>query len=94
MYDDEDDEVTKELYEDVNVNLRNESTIPTIADQDMNNKLGESINKAILTHNLDCKQKAQDEKNAYIKIIDISMRALIKEEVNTQLPQILQQAVL
>ncbi|GJV12897.1 hypothetical protein Tco_1354438 [Tanacetum coccineum] len=70
------------------------SSIPTIVDHDMNNKLGEAINKAILTHNLDCKQKAQDEKNAYIEIIDISMRALIKEEVNTQLPQILQQAVL
>ncbi|GKC55357.1 hypothetical protein Tco_1078102 [Tanacetum coccineum] len=33
MYDDEDDEVTKELYEDVNVNLRNEDTDMTNVDQ-------------------------------------------------------------
>ncbi|GJV17440.1 hypothetical protein Tco_1362763 [Tanacetum coccineum] len=35
----------------------------------------------------------RDEKNAYIELIDTSMRALIKGEVNTQLPQILPQAV-
>ncbi|GJY52401.1 hypothetical protein Tco_0443248 [Tanacetum coccineum] len=59
----------------------------------MGNKLGEAINKAILAHNLDCKQEAQDEKNAYIELVDTSMRTLIKEVVNTQLPQILSQAV-
>ncbi|GJT63456.1 hypothetical protein Tco_1006989 [Tanacetum coccineum] len=69
------------------------SPIPTIVDRYMDNKLGEAINKAILAHNLDCRQEAQDEKNAYIELIDTSMRALIKEEVNTQLPQILPQAV-
>ncbi|GJW63752.1 hypothetical protein Tco_0115636 [Tanacetum coccineum] len=38
-------------------------------------------------------QEAHDEKNAYIELVDTSMRALFKEEVNTQLPQILPQAV-
>ncbi|GKC34639.1 hypothetical protein Tco_1047023, partial [Tanacetum coccineum] len=33
MYDEEDDEVTKELYDDVNVNLGNKDTDMTIADQ-------------------------------------------------------------
>nr|GFB93158.1 hypothetical protein [Tanacetum cinerariifolium] len=33
MYDDEDDKVTKELYKDVNVNLGNEDTKMTNADQ-------------------------------------------------------------
>ncbi|GKA28820.1 hypothetical protein Tco_0715065 [Tanacetum coccineum] len=60
----------------------------------MDNKLREAINKAILAHSLDYRQEAQDEKNAYIELVDTSMRALIKEEVNTQLPQILPQAVL
>ncbi|GKD07388.1 hypothetical protein Tco_1187073 [Tanacetum coccineum] len=69
------------------------SSIPAIVDHYMDNKLREAINKAILTHNLDCRQEAQDEKNAYIELIDTSLRALIKEEVNTQLPQILPQAV-
>ncbi|GJS20569.1 hypothetical protein Tco_0449201 [Tanacetum coccineum] len=59
----------------------------------MDNKLGEAINKAIQAHNLDCRQEAQDEKNAYIELVDTSMRAIIKEEVNTQLPQILPKAV-
>ncbi|GJT24540.1 hypothetical protein Tco_0894477 [Tanacetum coccineum] len=39
-------------------------------------------------------QEAQDEKNAYIELFDTSMRVIIKEEVNNQLPQILPQAVL
>ncbi|GKD09285.1 hypothetical protein Tco_1188970, partial [Tanacetum coccineum] len=69
------------------------SFIPAIVDRYMDNKLGEAINKAILAHNLDCRQEAQDEKNAYIELVDTSMKALIKEEVNTQLPQILPQAV-
>ncbi|GJS73661.1 retrovirus-related pol polyprotein from transposon TNT 1-94, partial [Tanacetum coccineum] len=70
------------------------SSVPAIVDRYMDNKLGEAINKAILAHNLDCRQEAQDEKNAYIELVDTSMRSLIKEEVNTQLPQILSQAVL
>ncbi|GKC99771.1 hypothetical protein Tco_1170046 [Tanacetum coccineum] len=37
--------------------------------------------------------RTDDEKNAYIELIDTSMRATIKEEVNTQLPQILPQAI-
>ncbi|GJS44005.1 hypothetical protein Tco_0569048, partial [Tanacetum coccineum] len=69
------------------------SSIPAIVDRYIDNKLGEAINKAILAHNLDCRQEAQDEKKAYIELVDTSMRALIKEEVNTQLPQILPQAV-
>ncbi|GKC51442.1 hypothetical protein Tco_1074187 [Tanacetum coccineum] len=59
----------------------------------MDNKLGEATNKDIQAHNLDCRQEAQDEMNAYIELVDTSMIALIKEEVNTQLPQILPQAV-
>ncbi|GKF69092.1 hypothetical protein Tco_0202149 [Tanacetum coccineum] len=35
----------------------------------------------------------QDEKNEYIGLVDTSMRTIIKEEVTTQLPQILPQAV-
>nr|GEX39918.1 hypothetical protein [Tanacetum cinerariifolium] len=53
----------------------------------------EAINNSIQAHSLDYKQEARDEKNAYIELVDTSMRALIKEEVNTQLPQILPQAV-
>ncbi|GKD49685.1 hypothetical protein Tco_1278661, partial [Tanacetum coccineum] len=58
------------------------SSIPAIVDRYIDNKLREAINKAIQAHNLDCRQEAQDEKNAYIELVDTSMRAIIKEEKN------------
>ncbi|GKD57431.1 hypothetical protein Tco_1290818 [Tanacetum coccineum] len=39
------------------------------------------------------REEAQAEKRDYIKLVDSSMRVILKEEVNTQLPQILPQAV-
>ncbi|GJV53913.1 hypothetical protein Tco_1449654 [Tanacetum coccineum] len=69
------------------------SSIPVIVDHYIDNKLGEAIQKAIVAHNLDCREEAQAEKRDYIELIDTSMRAILKEEVNTQLPQILPQAV-
>ncbi|GJR33222.1 hypothetical protein Tco_1109454 [Tanacetum coccineum] len=38
-------------------------------------------------------EEDQAEKRDYIELVDISMRAILKEEVNTQLPQILPQGV-
>ncbi|GJU78865.1 hypothetical protein Tco_1275935 [Tanacetum coccineum] len=60
----------------------------------INNKLGDAIQKVIQAYNLDCREEAQAEKRDYIELVDTSMRAILKEEVNTQLPQILPQAVL
>ncbi|GJT88877.1 hypothetical protein Tco_1070594 [Tanacetum coccineum] len=40
-----------------------------------------------------CKEEALADKREYIDLIDISVRAIIKEEVKTQLPQILPQVV-
>ncbi|GKB22863.1 hypothetical protein Tco_0862264, partial [Tanacetum coccineum] len=158
--DDEDDAVTKELYDDVNVNLGNEDTEMTNADLDahvtptpvldtqktggltqsssvsydftskllnldnpspadneiaslidtttqhattipkitsidryIDNKLGEAIYKAIQAHNFDCREEAQAEKREYIELVDSTVRTIIKEEVNAQLPQILPQAI-
>ncbi|GJW76496.1 hypothetical protein Tco_0138178 [Tanacetum coccineum] len=66
------------------------SSIPAIVDRYMDNH--NSVKKAIkiksfLAHNLDCRQESQDEKNAYIELVDTSMGALIKEEVSQILPQ-------
>ncbi|GKB56375.1 hypothetical protein Tco_0912561, partial [Tanacetum coccineum] len=49
-------------------------------DHYIDNKLGEAIKKAIQAHNLDYRQEAQDEKNAYIELVDTLIRAMIKEE--------------
>ncbi|GKA69240.1 hypothetical protein Tco_0775304 [Tanacetum coccineum] len=69
------------------------SSIPDIVDRYIDSKLGEAIQKAIVEYTLECREDAQDEKTDYIEIADTSMRAILKEEVNTQLPQILPQAV-
>nr|GEV12060.1 hypothetical protein [Tanacetum cinerariifolium] len=39
-------------------------------------------------------EEAQAEKREYIELVDSTVRTIIKEEVNTQLPQILPQAIL
>ncbi|GKC95707.1 hypothetical protein Tco_1161149, partial [Tanacetum coccineum] len=70
------------------------SFVPVIVDRYIDNKLGEAIQKAILKHNLDCREEAQAEKRDYIELVDTLMRNILKEEVNTQLPYILPQAVL
>ncbi|GJV22251.1 hypothetical protein Tco_1371271 [Tanacetum coccineum] len=69
------------------------SSIPSIVDRYMDNKLGEAINKAIQAHNFNCREEAQVKKREYIELVDSTVRTLIKEEVNAQLPQILPQAV-
>ncbi|GJZ20320.1 hypothetical protein Tco_0556910 [Tanacetum coccineum] len=85
----------KDLYEIKQVDHYAQalSSIPAIVDRYINNKLGEAIQKAIVAHNLDCGEEAQAEKRDYIELINTSMRTIFKEEVNTQLPQILPQAV-
>ncbi|GJZ99731.1 hypothetical protein Tco_0672282 [Tanacetum coccineum] len=69
------------------------SSILAIVDHYIGNKLGEAIQKAIMKYNLDCIEEAQAEKKDYIELVDTSMRNILKEEVNTQLPQILPQVV-
>ncbi|GKD04291.1 hypothetical protein Tco_1179265 [Tanacetum coccineum] len=64
-----------------------------IFDRYTDKKLGEAINKAIQAHNFDCREEAQAEKMEYIKLIDSTVRTIIKEEVNTQLTMILPQAI-
>ncbi|GKB10424.1 hypothetical protein Tco_0844347 [Tanacetum coccineum] len=59
----------------------------------VDNKLGEAIQKAIQTHNLDCREEARANKREYIELVDSSVRTIIREEVKTQLPQILPKAV-
>ncbi|GKC92406.1 hypothetical protein Tco_1157848, partial [Tanacetum coccineum] len=69
------------------------SSIPAIVDHYINNKLREVIHKAIQSHNAECREEAQAKKQEYIDLVDTSMRTIIKEEVKTQLPQILPKAV-
>ncbi|GJX11411.1 hypothetical protein Tco_0201270 [Tanacetum coccineum] len=69
------------------------SSIPAIVDRYITNKLGEAIHKAIQSHNAECREKAQAEKQKYIDLVDSLVRTIIREEVKTQLPQIISKAV-
>ncbi|GJY81210.1 hypothetical protein Tco_0493961 [Tanacetum coccineum] len=69
------------------------SSIPAIVDRYIDEKLREAIQKAIKAHNFDYREEAQAEKREYIELVDTTVRAVIKQEVSTQLPQILPQAV-
>ncbi|GJU24243.1 putative transposase-associated domain-containing protein [Tanacetum coccineum] len=48
------------------------SSIPAIVDYYINNKLGEAIHKAIQSHNAECREEAQAEKQEYIDLVDTS----------------------
>nr|GEV70757.1 retrovirus-related Pol polyprotein from transposon TNT 1-94 [Tanacetum cinerariifolium] len=69
------------------------SSIPAIVDRYMYNILGDAIKKAIQTHNFNCREEAQAEKIEYIELVDLTVRTIIKEEVNARLPQILPKAI-
>ncbi|GJW89682.1 hypothetical protein Tco_1269891 [Tanacetum coccineum] len=53
-----------------------------IVDRYINNKQGE----AIKSHTVECREEALANRREYINLIDTSVRAIIKEEVNSQLP--------
>nr|GFD38160.1 hypothetical protein [Tanacetum cinerariifolium] len=62
-------------------------------DRYMDNKLGEAIHKAIQSHNAECREEAQAEKQEYIDNVDSMVRTIIIKEVKTQLPKILPKGV-
>ncbi|GJR10870.1 copia protein [Tanacetum coccineum] len=79
----------KELYRDVNVNLREEDVEMTDADQggaDQHNVFQELGFELV-------EEEAIADKKEYIDLIDSSMRTIIREEIKTQLPQTLPKVV-
>ncbi|GJW41281.1 hypothetical protein Tco_0067126 [Tanacetum coccineum] len=60
------------------------SSILAIIDHYIDNKLGKGIQQSIKSHNAECRE---EDKRKYIDLIDTSVRTIIKEEVNSQLPQ-------
>nr|GEU39497.1 hypothetical protein [Tanacetum cinerariifolium] len=59
----------------------------------MDNKLRDALNKSIQTHNFDCREEAQAEKRDNIELINLTVKTIIKEEVNARLHQILPKAI-
>ncbi|GKG34319.1 hypothetical protein Tco_0437015, partial [Tanacetum coccineum] len=52
-------------------------------------RLEDSIQKAFRSYTAEFEKKAQDEKKRYINLIEKSVKEIIKDKFNTQLPQIL-----
>nr|GEW31632.1 hypothetical protein [Tanacetum cinerariifolium] len=72
-----DDEEYEELYKDVNVSTR----------------LEESSQKDFRSYTVEFEKKAKDERKRYIDLIEISVKEIIKDEVKSQLSQILPKEV-
>ncbi|GKD41448.1 hypothetical protein Tco_1261655 [Tanacetum coccineum] len=60
------------------------SSLPAIIHRYINNKLGEAMKKAIQSHNAECKEEAQAEKQEYIDLVDTSVRTILREESSSQ----------
>ncbi|GKA78675.1 hypothetical protein Tco_0785212 [Tanacetum coccineum] len=55
----------------------------------LSTRLEDSIQKAFRSYNAQFEKKAKDERNRYIDLVENSVKDIIKDEVQSQLPQIL-----
>ncbi|GKE16156.1 hypothetical protein Tco_1423733, partial [Tanacetum coccineum] len=65
------------------------SQIPAIIYAQLSTRLEDFIQKAFRSYTAEFEKKAKDEKKRYIDLIEKSVKEIIKDEVNTQLSQIL-----
>ncbi|GJY61024.1 hypothetical protein Tco_0461681 [Tanacetum coccineum] len=67
--------------------------ILTMVDAHLGIRIGDSIQKALLSYTAEFKKEAQAENERYIYLIEKSVKDIINNEVKTQLPQIIPKAV-
>ncbi|GJT46343.1 hypothetical protein Tco_0955058 [Tanacetum coccineum] len=84
----------EQVEEDARATLTAVHDTQKTEDRYIDNKQRESIQQAIKSHTAKCREEALADRREYIDLIITSVRAIIKEEVKTQLPQILLQAFL
>nr|GEW64277.1 retrovirus-related Pol polyprotein from transposon TNT 1-94 [Tanacetum cinerariifolium] len=99
--DEEDDEVLKELYEDVNVNLEKGDTEMTnankrvlssilgIVDKYLASKMKEEVNVAVQLQTNKLKEKAQAENQDFVNQVDSTMKKIINDQVKEQLSKMM-----
>ncbi|GJV56293.1 hypothetical protein Tco_1457298 [Tanacetum coccineum] len=63
--------------------------IPAIVDEHLSTRIGFATQTALQSYTAEFEKKAQAEKEKYIDIIEKSVKEIIKDEVKSQLPQIL-----
>ncbi|GJR05222.1 hypothetical protein Tco_0528206 [Tanacetum coccineum] len=64
-----------------------------MVDAQLSTRLEDSINKAFRSYIAEFEKKAKDERNRYIDLVEKSVKEIIKDEVTSQLPQILPKEV-
>ncbi|GJU44297.1 hypothetical protein Tco_1201563 [Tanacetum coccineum] len=69
------------------------SQIPAMVDAQLNTRLGDSIQEAFRSYTTEFEKKAQAERKRYIDLVEKSVKDIIKDEVKSQLPQILPKEV-
>ncbi|GJX72799.1 hypothetical protein Tco_0311394 [Tanacetum coccineum] len=69
------------------------SQIPAMVDAHLGTRLEDYIQKALRSYTTEFKKEAQAEKKRYIDLIEKSVKDIINDEVKTQIPQILPNAM-
>ncbi|GJR73684.1 hypothetical protein Tco_0086049 [Tanacetum coccineum] len=69
------------------------SQIPTIVDDLLSTRIGYATQTALQSYTKEFEKKAQEERKLYIDVVEKSVKDIIKDEVKSQLPQILPKEV-
>nr|GEU56441.1 integrase, catalytic region, zinc finger, CCHC-type, peptidase aspartic, catalytic [Tanacetum cinerariifolium] len=71
------------------LNIPVTSQIPAIMDAQLSTRLEDSIKKSYRSYTAEFEKKAKDDRKIYIDLVEKSVIDIIKDEVKSQLPQIL-----
>ncbi|GJW35129.1 hypothetical protein Tco_0058049 [Tanacetum coccineum] len=69
------------------------SQIPIMVDHRLSTRIGFATQMALQSYTTEFEKKAQEEKDRYINLVEKSIKDIIKDEVKSQLPQILPKEV-
>ncbi|GJS74824.1 reverse transcriptase domain-containing protein [Tanacetum coccineum] len=69
------------------------SQIPALVDAQLSTRLEDSIKKSFRSYTTEFEKKAKDERKRYIDLVEKSVKEIIKDEVKSQLPEILPKEV-
>ncbi|GKA19244.1 hypothetical protein Tco_0699159 [Tanacetum coccineum] len=69
------------------------SQIPVIMDEHLSKRIRFTTQTALQSYTTEFEKKAQEEKDRYINLVEKSIKDIIKDEVKSQLPQILPKEV-
>nr|GEV47934.1 hypothetical protein [Tanacetum cinerariifolium] len=77
----------------LNIHVTIKSQIPTMVDAQLSTRLGDSIKESFRSYTVEFEKKAKDERKRYIDLVEKSMKKIIKDEVKSQLLEILPKEV-